>query len=416
MNILGWELRRKPKEERAITIGPSTSVGLPYGGLSSSLSSEVAMKLSAVYRCVDVKSSDIAAMPWDIFVYKGGKEWVKDDSHFSYAILNSQPNPSCSAFTFKKSIVAQMELNGNGYAKIHRDRLGNPVQLELLTGSVTMYLRPDLTIFYTYKDTYSMEDIFIDGEDMLHIPNFSYDGLLGVSTLTHAGNITGLAASADGQAKGFFASGANLSGIISVPGKIDETKATALKTAWGTAFALNSTTGIAGGVAIMEGGAEFKSVQVNPKDAQMIETRAFNVIDICRFFGVNPRKAFDTTSNSSYGSAESDQLSYITDTMTPLAKKIDNEVNRKLYRPSQRDKTKAILRVRELRSADLDTLGNYYTKMFQVGAYSPNDICREQNLPLSDKGDNRYVQVNLTELGKEPLPVQNKNTNVVSDK
>jgi HK97 family phage portal protein len=249
---------------------------------------------------------------------------------------------------------------------------------------------------------------------MIHVLNFTYDGLLGVSTLTHASNITGLAASADGQAKGYYTNGVNMNGIVSVPGKITPTKAEELKTDWKASVAYDSTTGVGGGVVVLEGGATFTPIQVNPRDAQMLETRSFNVIDICRFFGVHPSKAFDTTQNA-LAAAESYQLSYITDTMTPLARKIDNEVNRKLYRPSQRDRTKAILRVRELRSADLDTLGNYYTKMFQVGAYSPNDICRENNLPLHEKGDKRYVQVNLVELGKEPLPDQNKNTNIVKD-
>jgi HK97 family phage portal protein len=411
MNIFGYELRKK--EQRSITIGPSTAVGLPYQA-GSSLSADAAMKLSAVYRCVDVKSSDIGAMPWDVFVYRGDLEWTKDDSHFSYSMLNTAPNPSCSSFTFWKTFVAKIELNGNAYAKIYRDETGSPYQLELLSGGITMYMRTDLSVFYIHLHPYTQEEQFIEGEDMIHVLNFSYDGLLGVSTLTHAMNITSLAASSDGQAKGFFASGANLSGILSVPGKIDPVKAALLKTAWGNAFALNSTTGNAGGVAVLEGGAEFKPVSVNPKDAQMLETRAFNVVDICRFFGVHPSKAFDMSS-SAYASAESYQLGYITDTMTPLARKIDNEVNRKLYRPSQRKKTKALLRVREMRSADLDSLTTYYSGMFQLGVYSPNDICREMNLPLDSKGNKRYVQVNLTELGKEPEPDQNKNTNIVND-
>jgi len=414
MKLFGYEIRKKEPESRSITIGPTDALGLPWGGAIASLSAMQSMKLSAVYRCVDVKSNDIAAMPWDILTYKGDLEWVKDDSHFSYSILNRQPNPSCSSYTFWKTFVSKIELEGNAYAKIFRSEFGDPVGMELCTGAVTMYVRGDLSVYYVHKHPYTNMDDVIDGEDMIHVLNFSYDGLLGVSTLNHAMNITSLAASSDGQAKGFFSSGANLSGIISVPGKIDPTKAEALKTAWGSAFELSSTTGIAGGVAVMEGGAEFKPVQVNPKDAQMLETRQFNVIDICRFFGVHPSKAFDTSS-AAYASAESYQLGYITDTMTPLARKIDNEVNRKFYRPSQRKRIKAILRVREMRSADLDTLANYYTSMFQVGAYSPNDICREMNLPLDPKGNKKYVQVNLAELGKEPTPDQNKNTNVTSD-
>jgi len=414
MKILGYEIRKQEPEKRTIMIGPTDALGLPWGGTTASLSAMQSMRLSAVYRCVDVKSSDIGAMPWDVFIYRGEMEWVKDDSHFSYSILNSQPNPSCSSFTFWKTFVAKVELEGNGYARIFRDEFGNPTGLELCTGLVTMYIRSNLSTYYIHIHPYTSAEQIIDGEDMIHVLNFSYDGIMGVSTLNHAMNITSLAASSDGQAKGFFSSGANLSGIISVPGKIDPTKAEALKSAWGSAFALSSTTGIAGGVAVMEGGAEFKPVQVNPKDAQMLETRQFNVVDICRFFGVHPSKAFDMTS-ASYASAESYQLGYITDTMTPLARKIDNEVNRKLYRPSQRKRTKAILRVRAMQSADLDSLGNYYSRMFQLGVYSPNDICREMNLPLDAKGGKKYVQVNLTELGKEPTPDQNKNTNVTSD-
>ena len=411
MKIFGVEIKKA--EKRQVTVGPSTSLGLPWGSGASSLSSSNAMKLSAVYRCVDVRSDSIATMPQDIFVRKGD-QWIRDDSHFAYPLLNVEPNRSCSAFTFRKTLMSMVDLDGNGYARIHRDEVGNPVKLELLSGNVTMYLKPDLTVYYEVSN-YNDRSYLVDGDDMIHVTNFSYDGLLGVSTLTHAGNITGLASSADGQAKGFYSSGANLSGIISVPGKIDPDKAKALKDSWGAAFTLNSTTGIAGGVAVMEGGAEYKSVQVNPKDAQMLETRAFNVIDICRFFGVSPIKAFDISS-ATYANVESYQLGYITDTITPLAIRFDNEFNRKLFRPSQRGRVKTKLRVRYLMSSDLDTQANYYSRMFQLGVYSPNEIAAEIDMPPYPKGDKRYVQVNLTELGKEPEPSQNKNTNVVKDK
>src|SRR5574343_674246 len=178
MKIFGYELRKEQKtEQRNITIGPSTPLGLPYSGTGTSLSAENSMKLSAVYRCVDVKSSDIGAMPWDVFIYRGNLEWVKDDSHFSYSMLNIQPNPSCSSFSFWKTFTAKVELNGNGFARIMRDDMGNPFQLILLTGAVTMYLRNDNSVFYVHQHPYTQEEEFIDGEDMIHVLNFSYDGL-----------------------------------------------------------------------------------------------------------------------------------------------------------------------------------------------------------------------------------------------
>lgn len=409
MSIFNW-FARKPKEveERSLIVGPTTAVGLPYGGLATNLSAEAAMKLSAVYRCVDVRSDAIASMPWDVFVYNRSKEWIKEEFHFSYDLLNVQPNPSMSKFDFMKTLASMVDLNGNGFVQIKRDERGNPVSMILLTGEVTMYIKDDYSVYYESHDTYTSRSEIIAGEDMIHVKNFSYDGLLGVSTLTHAGNITALAASSDGQAKGFFSSGANLSGIISVPGKIDAQRAAMLKKSWGETFALNNTTGIAGGVAVMEGGAEFKSVQVNPRDSQMIETRQFNVIDICRFFGVHPSKAFDLTA-STYSNVESYQLGFLTDTMTPFKKKFENEFNRKLFRPSQRTRTRLSLDINELLSSDLDTQANYYSKMVQCGAFTPNEIRRKVKQPLIANGDSSYVQANMVPVGERPLPEQNKN-------
>jgi HK97 family phage portal protein len=156
------------------------------------------------------------------------------------------------------------------------------------------------------------------------------------------------------------------------------------------------------------GGAEFKPVSVNPKDAQMLETRIFNVVDICRFFGVSPIKAFDVSGGVSK-SVESYQLGYITDTIAPFAKKIENEFNRKLYRPSQRLRTKIIMDINELMSSDLGTLADYYQKMFQVGAFSPNEIREKIHNEIVEEGDKSYVQVNLAPLGQKPTAQQNKN-------
>jgi phage portal protein BeeE len=148
MKILGYEIRKS--EQRNIAIGPTTSLGLPWSSANGNLSAFDSMKLSAVYRCVDVKSSDIAAMPRDIYTYTTKSEWLKDDSHFAYSMLNLSANPSCSAFTFWKTLVAAIELNGNGYARIHRKPSGDPISLELITSSVTMWIFDDMTVKYEY--------------------------------------------------------------------------------------------------------------------------------------------------------------------------------------------------------------------------------------------------------------------------
>lgn len=405
MKIFGYDIKRT--EKRDLTIGPSTGIGVTYGGNSTNFSAEASMKLSAVYRCVDVVSDSIATMPFDIMV-KRGPDWQKDYSHFSYPMLNFQPNPSLSKYTMMKTLTAKVLLNGNGYIWIHRDEMGNPLWLQLLNGTVVMYLREDFSVYYIFTDYYTYTEQTIDGDDMIHVLNFSYNGLQGISTLTHAANSIGLAQASDGQALGFFRNGANATGIYTVPGTIKPDKAKALKDSLKEALSYNETTGIGGGIAIMEGGGTLEKLTINPKDTQMLETRAFNVRDICRFFGVAPMKAFDDSGGISK-SVESYQLGYITDTITPFAKKIENEFNRKLYRPSQRSRTKVILDINELMSSDLGTLAEYYSKLFPLGVFTTNEIrAKIHNAPV-EEGDKPYVMVNLGQLGKPVDPSQNKN-------
>jgi HK97 family phage portal protein len=200
-----------------------------------------------------------------------------------------------------------------------------------------------------------------------------------------------------------------MNGIITVMGKVGPEKAEALKASWASAVGYNSVTGKAGGVVVLENGADFKPIQINPKDAQMLETRQFNVVDICRFFGVHPSKAFDTSSDK-YSSVVAYQLGFITDTVTPFKKRFEVEFNRKFFRPSQRRDIDLRLDVEELMSADLSTKANYLMQMFQIGGYSVNDISRKLGQPIVEGGEKRYIQVNLRAIDEPVEPVQNKNT------
>jgi HK97 family phage portal protein len=208
-----------------------------------------------------------------------------------------------------------------------------------------------------------------------------------------------LASVSESSAKGFFLSGANMSGIITYngvgkDGKLTKEKADAIKKSFADAFNVNS--GMPGGIAVMENGLEFKPVTVNPKDAQMLETRKFNVIEICRFFGVSPSKVFDD-SNLTYTNIESFQLGFLTDTVSPWDSKIESEFNRKVFRPSQRLKNKLNLNISELLRANLDAKANYISKMFQCGGYNVNEVRKECGNPSygTDNANKPLIQVSM---------------------
>jgi HK97 family phage portal protein len=385
-------------EKRSVNIGPTNAVGLPYGFSTSPLSIQTSLQLSAVYRCVDVLSDSVASQSIDIQIFDKSLGWKKDEFHYAHEMLNLAPSIAMSKFTFMKCLVQKMLLEGDAFVIIHRDGIGQPLELELVNDTVTMYQRRDRSIYYEVgKPGYTQ---LVEDEDMIHILNFSYDGLRGISTLRHAANSMALSQSAEASALGFFNSGANASGIIAAEGKLTKERADKIKESWSAAF--NVASGNAGGIAVLESGLKFDPVTVNPKDQQLIEVRGFNVVDICRFFGVPPAKAFDGA-NLTYSNVEAYQLGYITDSISPLDKKIEIEFNRKLFPPSQRKVTRLNFDITELMRADLDSKANYLSKLFQVGAFTVNELRRQVGTPDVKDGDQAYYPINLQAVGTKPI-------------
>ena len=118
-------LFRKNKEERAV----GTSL---YFNTSSSYTTDKAMLLSTVYRCVDVISDSVAQLPLEPYLIDTQGFKQKHLNHATYYMLNKEPNHKMSRFTFIKTLVVSMLLKGNAYAVINRNRKGDEISLEFI--------------------------------------------------------------------------------------------------------------------------------------------------------------------------------------------------------------------------------------------------------------------------------------------
>lgn len=400
----GKKTKKQPEERSGVL------ESLMYNS-ASGYSTNKSLLLSAVYRCVEVISDSVAQLPLEPYKIDKDGYKLKYKEHPTYNILNKEPNPRMSRFTFMKAMMISVLLKGNGYAYIERDGKGNAIALHFIPADLVTVVSPKLL-----RDnvTYSVTGIGnVEACNMIHILNFSYDGITGISTLAHARNTLGLAVDSEAHAAGFFKGGANMAGILKITsGTLTEKQKIALKTSWGTAF--SPATGTPNGVCVLEGNMDFTPITVNPADAQLLETREFNVIDICRFFGVSPVKAFDL-SKSSYSTVEATELAFLTDTLAPLLEKIELEFERKLYKPSEKDSIDVRFDTATLLRADKQSLANYYQTLFNIGVISPNEIRKELDLPSLENGDNTFVQVNIQTLEKA-ISNEPDNTNTIKEK
>ena len=184
------------------------------------------MLLSALYRCVDVISDSVASLPLEPYMMDEQGYKRKLYNHPCYNILNREPNNKMSRFTFMKTLVVSTLLKGDGYAYIERDNNGNVKALHYIdSGKVTINEETDGTISYSISGMKNR----ISDKDIIHIINFTYDGIHGISTLTHARNTLGLSSDAENHASGFFKSGANVGGILKVNSTLNDKQKEGLK-------------------------------------------------------------------------------------------------------------------------------------------------------------------------------------------
>lgn len=364
---------------------------LNFGG--SGYNDSYAMKLSAVYRCVNCISDAVAQLPLEIYKVdkKGFKQ--KDRKNTAYSVLNSKPNIRMTRFVFINLLIQSMLLKGNAFAYIIRDVKGNVTQLVYIpTDYVTII--PPKTIF----EPVSYSIVGIQGEiphtDMIHVINQTIDGVIGISTLHFARHTLGLSYDAEQHASNFFSSGCAIAGFIKSDTSLTPKQKNEIKQGFRDAFGKEN--GETNGLAVLEGSLHYEPITINPADAQLLETREFNVVDIARFFGVSPVKIGDL-SKSSYSTVEATQLAFLTDTVSPLLEKIEEEFEVKLFPEGNVD---IKFDVSQLLRADRNSLSSYYNSMIQNGVMTINEVRKELDLPCVENGDNNFVQVNLQTLNR----------------
>lgn len=396
----GIEIRRATKQET------SRVTAWSYTGARPVLASRSKpMLLSTVYRCVDLISDSVAVLPLKTYLLDEGGFKKEYKTHPAYMILDLEPNEDMTRFVFFKTLMASVLLTGNGYAYIERDRNLNLLQLIYIpTSQVTIvYIADKNGIMRKRYQVVGFKEL-VEPKDMIHVLNFSYDGIIGVSTLTHARQTLGIATKSEEHASGFFESGGAVSGILTVEGKrLDKGQKDQIYETWDERMSQHPN-----GIAVLEGNMKYQPITVSPKDSQLLESRQFNVVDICRFFSVSPVKAFDL-SKSSYSTVEATQLQYLTDTALAVITKIEQEINRKVFLRSERGRIIAEFDTSAILRTDKAAQAAYWKDMFYVGAASPNEIRRENNLSRVDNGDKVFVPVNTQTLDNalmQKMPIE----------
>lgn len=369
----------RQEEERSL------GLGLGFNNISSYANTQ-SMRLSAVYAATNMISNSCALIPMKVLSTKGGRR-KEVENHSLNMILNLSPNSKHNHFNFFKLLIESVILKGNGYAYIERDGNLNVKALHLINPDFVNPVITDDGIKYLVNGM----DKAIDAINMIHLYQHLDDTFRGISTIKYADMALSGAYNAEKHSDNFFKSGAGLMGVLKSSAPMTNEQKKQVAESWSAS--IKNTLG--GGVAILPQGLDFQSISVSPEDSQLLDVRKYNVIEIARFFNISPVKLFDY-SNVSYSTLEQTSMSYLQDTILPFTQLMEDEFNRKLFKPSEVGKYSIDFDYSVLVQTDKTSEAEYYNKLLTNGILSVNDVRAKlgyEPIPAEEGGDAHFIQI-----------------------
>lgn len=353
---------------------------------------ETALKLTAVFACVRVLAEGVATLPFPVYRrLERGK--TKARQYYLYNILQYEPNPEMTSFTFRETMQAHLALWGNAYAEIEHDGGGKVKHLWPIPPNRIQRVK-DERGRRRYRVTLAGgKPVLLHKEQVLHIPGLSLNGIDGLSPIGYAREAIGLGLATEEFGANFFQNGANIGGIAEHPGTLTDGAAGRLKESLNEKYA---GLGNSHRLMLLEEGMKYQNIGIPPNDAQFLETRKFQTREIARFYNVRPHMIGDLD-NATFSNIEHQGIEHVVHTLTPWLTRWEQAVNIKLIGKNSRNTYFAEFVVDGLLRGDIQSRYAAYAVGRQWGWLSANDVLEKENEnPLPDgQGDLYMVPMNM---------------------
>ena len=380
------------------------------------VSLQTALNHSVVWACNRIISESIGMIPAVLLQRKGGTKRVCDGldgnpSHPLYSVMHDLPNEEETATGFTERLTSHCLMQGGGFAQILR-RSGTETAVGLL-GLMPEQVRPDRErtgarrLVYVVKDGNNQEKTFTvepgKPQDIFHIRGLGWDGIKGYSVLTMARQSWGTAIGANRNVGRFFANGGRLPYVLEMEGKFrNDTEFEKFRGDWEKTYSDPHK------APILEPPIKnYKQIGISAKDAQLLETRLFDIHEICRWFLVSPHLVGDL-SRATFSNIEQLALEFVKMTLSTWLNRWEQEFSRCVLTAQERAQGYFLRHnVNALLRGDFQTRMAGYSTMLQNGIASVNEVRDLEDWNPIDGGDEHHIQLNMQTLpGGTPTQAQ----------
>ncbi|QIL71661.1 phage portal protein [Diaphorobacter sp. HDW4B] len=349
------------------------------------------LRLSAAWACTRLISETIATLPLGMNERTAtGKRYAPE--HWLHRLIHSQPNADSTASVFWESVVAAMLLRDG--ARVEKLMIGSRiVGLRFLAPNRFSWSRlSDGSKQYRYIDENGLQRE-IPSDRIWYIPGFSLDGKNGVSVVEYGVQVFGNATAADEAAGKTFKTGLMQTLYYKVANWLTPEQRDAFKKEYVGSVER-------GEVPVLEGGIDVGAVGIKPSDAQLLESRAFSVEEICRWFRVPPWMVGHTEKSTSWGTGiEQQMIGFLTFTLGPWLRRLEQSIVKDLLSPAERARFYPKFAVEGLLRADSAGRAAFYAAMVNNGILTRDEVRElEDREPMGGNAAVLTVQSAMTTL------------------
>ena len=348
-----------------------------------------ALQLSTVWACVRLIAETLSTLPMNVFIDRDGAKVIAG-RHNLYALLHHQPNATTTAVVFWQAFITSLLLWGGAF--VEKKMSGETItSLDFLQPECVTRVNGQ----WWYVDPLTRNRRNIPDDLMWFTPAFTVDGRTGLSPISVGANVFGGAMAADRASADTFKNGMKASGLVTMDQQLTKDQR-------GIVRGHVQEVAEKGGYFVLEKGTGFQQLNMNPQDAELLSTRAFNVEEICRWFRVPPFMVGHSEKSSSWGTGiEQQMIAFVTFVLRPWAVRIEQSARINLFTPSERMRYSAEFALEGLLRGDSASRAAFYSVMTQNGIYTRDECRLKENLPtMGGNAEVLTVQSNLVPIDK----------------
>lgn len=395
-----WSTDRRP--------GAFSSGGIAGAdGVLERVSPQGALNISAWWAGLKLRSDCMGSMPFKIIERKTNRE-IED--HAVFNLLRHKPNAYQTGAEYWSAMTANYDTFGNTVSIISRYANGEPynvdfIPMELLTATLDKLGRP----------TFVYEGEQLDPDNVLHVPNFSLNGYWGIPTLTAANYALGMQLAGNTAAAATFKSGLRTGGFFLQDEKKGEMPPEVQADFRNKVaeFYRPENTGkwflVPRGIIPQERAGGMK---IDPVSAELLNSRAFGIEEVCRFLGVPPPLIGHTNKASSWASSlDSLNQHLVTYGLMPTAVRYERRIAHTLLTPRERNRFRVEFNMDSLLRGDIEKRFKSYEIGRKVNVYSADEVRAMERMPArEDAGGGKYIvesEIKVNQNGSTENEVQN---------